>query len=367
MSFFIKNDVSAYNACTNITPTVPCTIEGIDMDGMIGITGNFLIFYEYSTSSFPEAGTTTMSIINSATHAYLWGNGLITSYGQFNSTLETFFWTNEPTCFDGIQNQDETAIDFGGICGEDANLIQGSTFVIKFLNADGQQIQNGTNIQSLFSSTGFQIQGKNPYGVFDLITITILEDDSIISSKTYDVSPNSSTIINYVDTTLGELANSSTDPFTYDSGKKYGFNVVVSSELISEVFNLSGFVFYNTEGICGLDIICYIKDGAEWLFIPSQQSIENFGELTLSNSFPFSYIYDMDNLYEDAFDQAPQNINVAIAFGSFGDITLMSTEKLDAIPFQSTVRTVLGAILIFGTVMYIYRKIINIHQDKKVA
>ena len=299
--------------------------------------------------------------VTSATYLTFTRNGSLGFHIDDFNVNSDFFAIG--TCSDGIQNQDETAIDFGGVCGEDSNLINGSTFAIKFIGQNGLIIPNGTNVQSLFTTTRFQIAGKNPFGVFDLISITILEDDSIISSKTYDVSPNSSTIINYVDTTLGELASASTDPFIYESGKKYTFNVVISSELISEVFNLSGFIFYNTEGICGLDIICYIKEGAEWLFIPTEQSINNFGNLTLANSFPFSYIFDMGNLYDEAFNHTAQSFNIAIAFGSFGDITLISSAKLQAVPFQGLVRTILGAILIFGTAMLLYGKIIGVHDQ----
>lgn len=116
----------------------------------------------------------------------------------------------------------------------------------------------------------------------------------------------------------------------------------------------------------GFDVGCYLENAISWTFGISQETLNQFGDLTLKNSLPFSYIYDMGTLYDEAFNQAPQDINIAIAFGSFGEITLLSTDKLQAIPFQGTVRTVIGAIMVFGTAMLVYRKIIGVHDKQEV-
>jgi len=115
-------------------------------------------------------------------------------------------------------------------------------------------------------------------------------------------------------------------------------------------------------GSCGsFDLICYIKAGAIWLFGISNESLERFDNLTLENSFPFSYLYDMGNLYDDAFNQSADDFSIEIPFGS-GTLVLLSTDALEAISFQSLVRTIMGAICIFMTAMLLYRKVIKIHD-----
>lgn len=119
----------------------------------------------------------------------------------------------------------------------------------------------------------------------------------------------------------------------------------------------------DTGSCASLDIFCYIASSINWIFWPSPQSLANFSLLTLKYSFPFSYLYDLPVLYADAFDHAPVNINIGIDFGTFGHIDLLTTAKLEAVPFQSTVRTVLGALMLFGTAMFIYKKVIRVHDS----
>lgn len=122
-----------------------------------------------------------------------------------------------------------------------------------------------------------------------------------------------------------------------------------------------------TSSTCGtFDVGCYLENAISWAFGLSQETLNQFNNLSLENKKPFSYIYDMDNLYEELFNDTPQNINIAIAFGS-GSITLLSTDMLEDIPFQNIVRTILGAILIFGTAMLIYKKVIGIHDTAHTA
>lgn len=99
-----------------------------------------------------------------------------------------------------------------------------------------------------------------------------------------------------------------------------------------------------------------------WAFVPSDSVLNSFSNLTLENSIPFSYLYDMPVLYDEAFNHTATSFNIAIAFGSFGDITLLSSSKLQSVPFQGTVRTILGAIMIFMTAMLLYGKVIGIHD-----
>jgi len=107
---------------------------------------------------------------------------------------------------------------------------------------------------------------------------------------------------------------------------------------------------------------CYLENALGWFFGISQNTINQFAMLTLENSFPFSYLYDLTNLYDEMFGGEPEDIDISISFGT-GEITLLSTAKLEEVPFQGLVRTIMGSIMIFLTTMFIYRKLIKVHDN----
>jgi len=155
-------------------------------------------------------------------------------------------------------------------------------------------------------------------------------------------------------------------PFLWDSQQTYPAGVVVDSEGL--YYFTTGQVYETqtpaTSSTCGtLEIGCYIENAISWSFSISQETLNKFGDLTLANSVPFSYLYDMGDLYNELFDQEAEAIDFSIPFGN-GEITLLSTEKLEAIPFQPLVRTILGAIMIFLTTMFLYRQVIGIHDHE---
>jgi len=96
--------------------------------------------------------------------------------------------------------------------------------------------------------------------------------------------------------------------------------------------------------------------------VPSEASVNNFKLLTLENSLPFSYIYDMGNLYDEAFNQSADTFILTIPFGS-GSIDIISTAQLEALSFQPLVRTIMGAMCLFLTALFVYKKIIKIHDQ----
>jgi len=146
----------------------------------------------------------------------------------------------------------------------------------------------------------------------------------------------------------------------------YGTNITVSG-IISFTIGIPTGTQVDASSCGTFDIICYIQAGANWLFVPSQESLDNFKNLTLQNSFPFSYLYDMPVLYDDAFNHSAQSITISIPWGSH-TFTLLSTSMLEAISFQSLVRTIMGALCIFMTALFLYHKILKVHdQGHKTA
>lgn len=110
------------------------------------------------------------------------------------------------------------------------------------------------------------------------------------------------------------------------------------------------------------DFACAIKQGIAWLFYPSEDSVTNFKSLTLRNSLPFSYAYDVGTLRDELFDSTETATSTVAVDTPIGTITFFSKAQIEAIPLSSTVKTILGWLLWIITAEFIYRKIIKVHD-----
>lgn len=121
---------------------------------------------------------------------------------------------------------------------------------------------------------------------------------------------------------------------------------------------------------CGtFDIGCYIKNGFVWLFYPDGDTVTKFQSLTLENSFPFSYAYEITTLRDELFNAsstATTTVSVGIhnAFGRSGTttITFLSKSMMSNIPFASTIKTILGFLLYLLAAEYIYYRLLKSHD-----
>lgn len=115
---------------------------------------------------------------------------------------------------------------------------------------------------------------------------------------------------------------------------------------------------------CGtFEMFCHLKNWSIWLFGVSDSTLYKFSTLTLENSLPFSYIYDVDDLYDDLFGQTSATLGITFTTPAWGTVTLLSADMIDDVPFQDTLYTIISAILIFFTAMTLYRKIIRVHDS----
>jgi len=93
-------------------------------------------------------------------------------------------------------------------------------------------------------------------------------------------------------------------------------------------------------------------------FYPSPESLSQFQTLTLSNSVPFSYVYDMGNLYYELLDtESTQSMTVGVTT-PIGSITFISADMISAIPLAGTIKNILGWLIYMFTAFYIYRLIL---------
>jgi len=115
-----------------------------------------------------------------------------------------------------------------------------------------------------------------------------------------------------------------------------------------------------------IDIGCHLKNAVMWTLYPSNQSIENFKSLNenLKGRSPFIYGYETPELVNSLFNTSQTaTTTISVTVNNFGTITFLSKEMLEAVPYASTVRTIISYIIWLGTVLFIYRKILKVHDN----
>lgn len=107
----------------------------------------------------------------------------------------------------------------------------------------------------------------------------------------------------------------------------------------------------------------YLCEMVVWFFYPSEDALSRWSSLTLRNSFPFSYIYDIGNLYNELFaNTGTMEYAVSVDTGAFGTISFISASQISTVPYASTIKTLLGYMMYFFTAMFLYRIIKNVHS-----
>jgi len=111
------------------------------------------------------------------------------------------------------------------------------------------------------------------------------------------------------------------------------------------------------------DIGCYGKNLVIWAFQISPQTLNKFSTLTLKNSVPFSYLYDIPNVFNALYaNTGSMSYTVTANLGTLGEFTFISASKIADVPYSATIKTLLGYILYFLTAMTVYRLILRVHN-----
>jgi len=112
-----------------------------------------------------------------------------------------------------------------------------------------------------------------------------------------------------------------------------------------------------------------LKNAGIWLFYPSSQKIEQFKSLSsdLQGKFPFAYAYGVNQMRQELFSASstPQTISLTfkiIPGHGTSTLELISQDKLSAVPYANTVKTILGWILWLLAIEYIYYRVIRAHD-----
>jgi len=314
---------------------------------------------ECSMSSFSPSWV-TINIYGGATgDYYYWINTLQTGdlyvVWHYDGSIYTTP-TNAPpeTCSDGILNQDEIAIDYGGVCSVVPTL---SNFSIT--NVGISSVNVGANISSnggsAITHAGFC------YGDTTSPT-TNCEDVEDVSGGFY-----SSTIFNlfgcdniyfraYATNSVGTIYTN-TDFIVLSAcvGGGGGGGGGSSWGEENEVW---------TPETCDiLDVGCGIRNALGWFFVVDSTTWERLSTLTLKDRAPFSYLYDTPVLVNELLNSSStQTFTIQMNFMGLGTITFLSNALLVTYSQYNAIAlliTLMGYMLILSTVFLIYKQVIN--------
>lgn len=117
-----------------------------------------------------------------------------------------------------------------------------------------------------------------------------------------------------------------------------------------------------------LDIGCYMSSALSWAFYPTIESINQFQTITLQNTFPFSYAYDMGNVQNELLGNTSTTTpTISIPFGG-GTLTLLSasllTTTITNYPFINTLKVMIGWLLWIMFAQQVYYLILRAHNKE---
>lgn len=134
---------------------------------------------------------------------------------------------------------------------------------------------------------------------------------------------------------------------------------ISSQEIVEQTDGLLPESTYTLQPCSLVDIGGCISNAFAFAFYPSEESITYFSDLylTLANKFPFAYMIDFKDSITQVFQgETTHSMTITVPFGTFGDLTLISQELIEAVPFASTIRSLLGALMWLMLAMQIWRR-----------
>jgi len=222
-----------------------------------------------------------------------------------------------------------------------------------------ENVNTFTTFEGLYSNdssyeyVGIKIENLTSAGVPDINDICTFTEfgENIPFNCSFTLLPNTDYQYSFY---LQDTLNSRTlfdenAPISFSTGEWYEPTGTVVTSASCETF----------------DFGCHLESAISWTFGVNQATLNKFSTITLENRIPFAYLYDMGNLYNEMFDRNAEDFEIKIDFLG-NDLILLSTTKLEEVPFQPLVRTTIGAIMIFMTAMFLYRKLLGVHNEETI-
>jgi len=158
--------------------------------------------------------------------------------------------------------------------------------------------------------------------------------------------------------------NFAAQSYVFPTSVTVNFTITSGVVTLSSVVDQTDGLIPNSQGYqyqsCSItDIGGCISNAFAFVFYPSPDSINQFTSLydTLSTKFPFAYFTDFNDSIGAVFDgTTTATLAITVPFGTFGEIDLISAEQIEAVPFTSLIRTLLGALIWVMLGLTIYRR-----------
>lgn len=151
-----------------------------------------------------------------------------------------------------------------------------------------------------------------------------------------------------------------------------GFTVaggVLTTTVTPEFYDTTSFENPATAQPCSItEIGGCINNSMRYLFYPSSESVDAFMTTyqTLETKIPFVYLYQSSDLLTGLYTGSAGTIPAISVSTGIGDITFISEDLVDDIPFVPLVRTLIGAGLWLMLFTTLYRKTLKIHDTVTV-
>jgi len=114
-----------------------------------------------------------------------------------------------------------------------------------------------------------------------------------------------------------------------------------------------------------IDVQQCIVNALVFTFVPNQATVDQFGDLTLASSTPFSYLYEMQGIA-----QAMTNVSATttgISAPIMGEnFTFLSSSMIASIPFVNVIKLLITAMLWLTGVYTVYRTVLRTFEHTQV-
>jgi len=222
--------------------------------------------------------------------------------------------------------------------------------------------QQGTKYEvrrGWFSDTGFGVGDFNT--VFNVSTSTSIGDGTwFYNIKLFD--GLDSTTQDPIDDLL-QASHTGYLPRTAQDFGVFSINTIDATALPSISYTFDTYA----STTCAINFLggFSLSDCMGYLFTPNESIRDKQVALQsqVQGTFPFSYAYQIGTVRDRLFNSTTTASTSISVPTPIGEITFLSKELMEAVPFASTIKSLLSAVMWFMVAFLIYRRVIKIHDN----
>lgn len=157
---------------------------------------------------------------------------------------------------------------------------------------------------------------------------------------------------------------------SFATGSDYTPPVVVDNASCFPFANDVSTLYFNMDFDFGGCLSSLVVNAVTFLFLGtgSVSLTSNFSSLSasLSSHVPFSYLYDIPNVVGELYaNTGSMEYAISVPFQS-STLSLISASQISAVPYASTIKTILGYLIYFFTAMTLYRIALTLFNKTNV-